>query len=67
MTMQHRVLLFATSDAHHFGTTEAELSESINVIKLRPLKAPAIIDFMVHSEWEDILYLYESDEGEWLE
>ena len=63
MTAQHRVLLFTTTDAHHFGTTPSELSEAANIVKLRPLKAPAMLDFMLHTEWEDILYLYESDEG----
>ena len=63
MTMQHRLLLFTTADAHHFGTTVSDLSGAANIIKLRPLKAPAMLDFMLHAEWEDILYLYETDEG----
>nr|CDS23919.1 glutamate receptor 2 [Echinococcus granulosus] len=64
MTTQHRVLFFTTTDAHHFGIATSDLSSSAaNIVKLRPLKAPAMLDFMFHSEWEDILYLYESEEA----
>ncbi|CDI96736.1 glutamate receptor 2 [Echinococcus multilocularis] len=64
MTTQHRVLFFTTTDAHHFGIATSDLSSSAaNIVKLRPLKAPAMLDFMLHSEWEDILYLYESEEA----
>lgn len=62
MTMHRRVLLFTTADAHHFGTAESEINDSVNIFKLRALSGPAVIDFMIHSEWEDILYLYESTE-----
>ncbi|VDL58375.1 unnamed protein product [Hymenolepis diminuta] len=63
MTTQHKVLLFTTADAHHFGTTEGDLSGAMNIVKLRPLKVPAMLDFMLYTEWEDILYLYEGQEG----
>lgn len=63
MVAQHRVVLFTTADAHHFGSTAWELAAAANIIKLRPLKAPAMLDFMIFAEWEDILYLYESREG----
>ncbi|KAM7533984.1 hypothetical protein Aperf_G00000111088 [Anoplocephala perfoliata] len=63
MTTQHQVLLFTTSDAHHFGISPSELSGAINIVKLRPLKAPAMLDFMLYAEWEDILYLYEAQEA----
>ncbi|KAL5961737.1 Glutamate receptor [Taenia solium] len=63
MTTQHRVLFFTTADAHHFGTGTSDLSGAANIIKLKPLKAPAMLDFMMHAEWEDVLYLYESEEA----
>ncbi|VDN10789.1 unnamed protein product [Dibothriocephalus latus] len=63
MTLQHDVLVFTTADAHHFGTSQQELNDSVNVIKLRPLKAPAIIDFILDAGWEDVLYLYESQQA----
>nr|VZI50626.1 unnamed protein product [Spirometra erinaceieuropaei] len=63
MTLQHDVLVFTTTDAHHFGTSQQELNYSVNIIKLRPLKAPAIIDFVLDSGWEDVLYLYESQQA----
>ncbi|KAL5102876.1 Glutamate receptor [Taenia crassiceps] len=63
MTTQHRVLFFTTADAHHFGTGTSDLSNAANIVKLQPLKAPAMLDFMMHAEWEDVLYLYESEEA----
>ncbi|KAM3185921.1 hypothetical protein ACTXT7_005395 [Hymenolepis weldensis] len=63
MTTQHKVLLFTTADAHHFGTSESDLSGAMNIVKLRPLKVPAMLDFMLYTEWEDILYLYEGQEA----
>lgn len=66
MTTQHQVLLFTTVDAHHFGISPSELTGAMNIVKLRPLKAPAMLDFMLYAEWEDILYLYEGQEGKHL-
>ncbi|VDM34074.1 unnamed protein product [Hydatigera taeniaeformis] len=63
MATQHRVLFFTTADAHHFGTGALDLSGAANIVKLQPLKAPAMLDFMMHAEWEDVLYLYESEEA----